>query len=125
MRRSPARGRWAEDVAARYLTEQRGYRLQARNVRLAGGEIDLVCRDGETLVFVEVKSRQAGATEAARAVTADKRRRLGRAAAMWLARHGIPVGGCRFDVVTVGAPGPKPVIEHHRAAFEAPQRWGL
>ena len=94
-------------------------------MRLAGGEIDLVLRDGETWVFVEVKSRQAGTAEAARAVTADKRRRLGRAAAMWVARHGVPAGGCRFDVVTVGAPGPEPVIEHYRAAFETPQRWGL
>jgi putative endonuclease len=125
LRRSPARGRWAEAAAARYLTRTRGYHLEARNVRLAGGEIDLVLRDGETWVFVEVKSREAGTAAAARAVTADKRRRLGRAAAMWLARHGVPAGGCRFDVVTVGAPGPEPVIEHYRAAFEAPQRWGL
>ena len=97
----------------------------ARNVRLAGGEIDLVVADGEMHVFVEVKARAAGAETAARSVSPDKQRRLGRAAAAWIQRHGMPAGGCRFDVITVGGVGSRHQLEHLRAAFETPQRWGL
>jgi len=125
VRSSPARGKWAEDRAAAYLTESLGYRLQARNVRLGGGEIDLVLRDGDVQVFVEVKARRGGAAQAVAAVSADKRRRLGRAAALWLARRGLPSGGCRFDVVAIGGPGPGDEVQHFRDAFEAPQRWGI
>jgi putative endonuclease len=120
---SPERGRWAEDVAGRHL-EKIGCRVRARNVRLAGGEIDLVVTDGDTLVFVEVKARRAAGTAAA-AVTADKRRRLGRAAAAWVTRRGIPRGGCRFDVVTVEGRGADARVQHWPAAFETPERWGL
>lgn len=125
MRTSPARGKWAEDEAARYLTESLGWRLRGRNVRLAGGEIDLVLRDGDTEVFVEVKARRGGAHVAAEAVSADKRRRLGRAAAVWLSRRGLPRGGCRFDVVTVAGRGTDTEVGHIRHAFEVPDRWGI
>jgi putative endonuclease len=123
VRTAPQRGRWAEDAACRHL-ESLGFRLEARNVRLAGGEIDLVLRDGDTLVFVEVKARGARGTAAA-AVSADKRRRLGRAAAMWAARWGLPSGGLRFDVVTVEGRGSACSLQHVRGAFETPQRWGI
>ena len=104
--------------------ERRGFRVEASNVRLAGGEIDLVARDGDVLVFVEVKARRA-AGSAAGAVSADKRRRLGRAAAAWAARHGLPAGGCRFDVVTVEGRGADVDLEHLPGAFDAPERWGV
>jgi putative endonuclease len=123
VRTAPARGRWAEDAACRHL-QGLGFRLEARNVRLAGGEVDLVLREGETLVFVEVKARAARGT-AAEAVSADKRRRLARAAALWAARKGLPRGGLRFDVVTVEGRGPDCSIRHVRAAFETPQRWSV
>ena len=51
-----ARGREAEALAARYL-ESHGQRVIERNFRVRGGEIDLICRDGRTLVFVEVRQR--------------------------------------------------------------------
>ena len=102
-----------------------GCRLLARNVRLAGGEIDVVVADGDMHVFVEVKARAAGAETAARSVSLDKRRRLGRAAAAWVARHGLPAGGCRFDVITVGGVGSRHRLEHLRGAFETIQRWGV
>ncbi|HMB71669.1 MAG TPA: YraN family protein [bacterium] len=124
MRTSPARGGWAEEQAARYLTEELGYRLLDRNVRLAGGEIDLVLNDRGTQVFVEVKARR-GAGRAAGAVTADKRRRVSRAAALWVARHGVASGGCRFDVVTVEGRGPSVRLEHIPSAFEAADRYGV
>lgn len=123
MRMAPARGRWAESEAARHLTERLGWRLLGRNVRLAGGEIDLILADGDRIVFVEVKARRG--SDAAAAVTADKRRRVGRAAAGWLARHGVPDAGCRFDVVTVEGVGARSVVRHYPAAFEAADRWGV
>lgn len=125
MRSSPARGRWAEDRAARYLRESLGWTLRGRNVRLAGGEIDLVFRDGDVEVFVEVKARRAGSDAAMEAVSADKRRRLGRAAAAWLARRGLPRGGCRFDVVAVAGRGDDTAVQHIPHAFEVPDRWGI
>ena len=123
MRTSPARGRWAEAAAARWL-EERGCSVRARNIRLAGGEIDLVVRDGDTDVFVEVKARREGG-RAAEAVSADKRRRLGRAAALWAAKEGVPRGGCRFDVVTVEGEGEAVVIRRIRGAFDAPGRFDV
>jgi putative endonuclease len=125
LRTSPARGKWAEDRAARYLAESLGWKLRARNVRLAGGEIDLVFRDGDVEVFVEVKARRAGSRAAAEAVSVDKRRRVARAAAAWLSRRGLPRGGCRFDVVAVAGQGPDTEVRHIRHAFEAPDRWGI
>jgi putative endonuclease len=123
VRTAPARGRWAEERALRHLAAL-GFRLEARNVRLAGGEVDLVLRDGDTLVFVEVKARRARGTAAA-AVSADKRRRLSRAAALWAARRGVPPGGLRFDVVFVEGRGARCSVEHVRGAFETPVRWGI
>ncbi|MFN8176648.1 MAG: YraN family protein [bacterium] len=119
------RGRWAEDAAARWLVEKLGWRLVARNVRLAGGEIDLVLRDGNVCVFVEVKARRDGDGRAAAAVSADKQRRLGRAAASWVVREGMPGGGCRFDVIAVEGRGTSAVVRHYPNAFETAQRWGV
>lgn len=124
LKSGPFRGSWAEDVAARYL-EGLGWQVVARNVRLAGGEIDLVAHDGEVQVFVEVKARQADGTDALAAVSPDKMRRLGRAAASWVLRKGQPRRGCRFDVVAVEGRGTRASIRHIRNAFETPNRWGV
>ncbi|HJW04562.1 MAG TPA: YraN family protein [Azospira sp.] len=92
-----AAGREAEDMAERFL-RQRGLRLLARNYRVKGGEIDLVCRDGRTTVFVEVRLRRGQAFGgAAASITASKRTRLILAARHWLVEHGN--GACRFDCV--------------------------
>ena len=98
-----ASGRRAEDLAHRFL-RSRGYTIIARNFRPrgGGGEIDLVARDGEALVFIEVKARSAeefGPPE--RAVDADKRRFLERAARSYARRAGIDWTAARFDIVTV------------------------
>lgn len=94
-----ARGREAEERAARYLSE-RGLRVIERNFRVRGGEIDLICRDGRTLVFVEVRQRSrrdyGGAGES---ITLAKRRRLILAASIYLA--GRPPCDCRFDCVLI------------------------
>ncbi|HVS14505.1 MAG TPA: YraN family protein [Thermoanaerobaculia bacterium] len=93
-------GRAVEAAVARWL-ERDGVEVLARNHRNAGGEIDLVVRDGDTLAFVEVKARsRADHGGALAAVDREKRRRLQRAATVYLAGCGWE-GPCRFDVVAV------------------------
>ncbi|RLJ62158.1 YraN family protein [Sulfurisoma sediminicola] len=92
-----AKGAAAEDAAARLL-EARGLRVVGRNFRVRGGEIDLVCRDGATTVFVEVRLRsRSDFGGAAASITAAKQARVILAARHWLVRHGETP--CRFDAV--------------------------
>ncbi|MDR2839082.1 MAG: YraN family protein [Azonexus sp.] len=92
-----ARGRAAESLAAAYL-ESRGWRVLERNFRVRGGEIDLICRDGPTLVFVEVRQREnRDFGGAAASITVAKQRRIILAARHYLA--GRPACPCRFDCV--------------------------
>ncbi len=84
-RRANRVGRRAEWIAAALLTIK-GYRVLARGFTVKGGEIDLVIRRGSTVAFVEVKARP-GRDEALLAVTETKRRRISRAAAVWLTRN--------------------------------------
>lgn len=92
-------GARAEALAAAWLA-RRGLTVLTRNFRVRGGEIDLVCRDGETLVFVEVRLRRAAAFGgAAASVTVAKQRRLALAAQHYLARAGTADAACRFDCV--------------------------
>jgi putative endonuclease len=116
---------WFGDVgereAARYL-RKKGYRIRQARMRNRLGEIDLIALDGETIVFVEVKSRSTAAQGAPHeAVTADKQRRLTNAALAYLKRHRLLERPCRFDVVSiVWPPGvAQPRIEHFPHAFEA------
>ncbi len=110
-------GKKGERMAARFLKRQ-GYRIVERNCRTLWGEIDLICLDGTTIVFVEVKSRVGqGAIEA---VTLDKQRRLTRLAAAYLHRNGLLEYPARFDVVAIDqVQTRRPVLTHIRAAFEA------
>jgi len=94
------KGRAGEDRAAAYL-EACGYRVLARNVRLPHGELDLVCSDGATLVFVEVKARSAKTFGSAiAAVDAAKRRKI-RSSAADYAQIVAPGARFRFDVVAL------------------------
>lgn len=93
-----ALGKVAEEAAATYLT-RRGLRLVARNWRCKGGEIDLIMRDGATLVFVEVRERRnALFGGAAASITAAKQARICHASQMYLAQTPAPPP-CRFDAV--------------------------
>jgi putative endonuclease len=106
----------AEEVAERFLV-RRGLQVIARNYRTRMGEIDLVARDGATLVFIEVRMRAASAAlfgGAAASIDGRKRRRIEAAARHFLARLGREPA-CRFDVVTLDGAS---AIEWHRAAFE-------
>ncbi len=109
-----------EELACREL-RRRGYEILARRYRTRLGEIDVIARDGSTLVFVEVKARRTAAYGSpADAVTIWKRRRIAAMAAVYLARHGRPDTSCRFDVVVVeiGACG-RARVELVRDAFSA------
>jgi putative endonuclease len=121
--RRRALGAAAEQSAAQCL-ERAGLAVVDRNVRLTGGEIDLVCRDGETWVFVEVKARRRGWDDApGAAVSWQKQRRLAMLALRYLKNHGLREARCRFDVVevTVDA-GRLGAVRHLRSAFDAPAR---
>jgi putative endonuclease len=112
------RGRQAEDLARAHL-ERAGLRVVEGNLRLGGGELDLVAWDQATLVFVEVKGRgshRGGWPE--EAVDGPKRRRLAGAAQAYLARlERQPEPPCRFDVVAVDFGAGAPQVRHLRDAF--------
>ncbi|HEY3490586.1 MAG TPA: YraN family protein [Candidatus Deferrimicrobiaceae bacterium] len=114
-----AAGREAEGAAAGYL-ESLGMTIVGRNVRTGGGEIDLVARDGGTLVFVEVRYRESDAFGTPEdSVGVLKRLRVARAARRYLAEIG-PSGWteARFDVVAVEG-GETPALRHFQGAFDA------
>jgi putative endonuclease len=95
------RGREAEAAAARWL-EGQGFEVLARNHATRRGEVDLVCREGDTICFVEVRSRAAGGlADPVETVTPRKARRVVAAATDWAARHGALERPMRFDVVAV------------------------
>ena len=99
-RRARGFGLGAEAVALAWLV-LRGYRVLARHYLAPGGEIDLVATRENTIVFVEVKARP-DLDAAAQAITAEKRRRLRRAAAFWLSRNRAAVGATlRGDAIYV------------------------
>jgi putative endonuclease len=110
------RGAEAEELAARFLAKQ-GLVVMTRNFRTRFGEIDLVARDGETLVFVEVRARSWSAFGgAAASVDAGKQRRIIAAARHYLAR--LPAEpACRFDVLTLQ--GKQAAPAWIRGAFES------
>jgi len=92
-------GKQAEDLAARFLVK-RGLSVLARNFRCRGGEIDLVCRDGKAIVFIEVRLRRnPGFGGAGASITPTKQRRIILAAQHYLAAHARADSDCRFDCV--------------------------
>jgi len=110
------RGREAEALVARYL-ESRGLRILLCNFRVRGGEIDLICRDGKVLVFVEVRLRSRSDFGGAGAsITASKRQRIILAARHYLS--GKTECDCRFDCVLLDALDEKR-IEWIKNAFSA------
>ena len=113
-------GRRGEELAARYLAAH-GFRILQRRFRTRSGEIDLVAEEGETLAFIEVKTRSSAACGSpAEAVDRRKQVRLTRAAEIYLARTGRYDAACRFDVVEVwDEPGGDGRIDHIRDAFRA------
>ncbi|MGY1749801.1 MULTISPECIES: YraN family protein [unclassified Modestobacter] len=113
-----ALGAYGERVAVRLLTDA-GMQVLDRNWRCRHGELDVVARDGDAIVFCEVKTRRGtGFGHAVEAVTADKRRRLRQLARAWLAAHDHHAPDLRFDVVGVHVPVDGPArVAHLRNAF--------
>lgn len=115
-----AQGDAAEDRACRHL-EGSGMTIVERNFRTPGGEIDIVARKGDVLVFVEVRSREApdfGTPE--ESVTPAKRRRVVGAARQYLSK--VPPSSwreARFDVIAIEGNGDAAILRHYPAAFDA------
>jgi putative endonuclease len=108
-----------EAAAADYLRAN-GFTILDRNFRLPQGELDLVAREGDEIVFVEVKTRSGSEHLAPdQAVTAVKLDRLGRLAEAYLIRHGHPDASWRVDVIAVILDSSDRVrqLEHIRGAF--------
>ena len=107
--------------AASALLQRQGLAAVAANARYRDGELDLVMRDGETLVFVEVRHRRsAGHGGGAASVDAAKRRRLVRAAQRFLLEHPqFAERPCRFDVVEASGDPESPRLNWLRDAFRA------
>jgi putative endonuclease len=114
-------GQRGEVEAARYL-RRLGYKIVARGSRSPLGELDLVAVDGQTVVFVEVKTRESSSGgHPAEAVNADKQQRLTRLGLSFLKHHGLLDYPARFDVVAITWPADarRPTIEHIANAFPA------
>jgi putative endonuclease len=129
MRVKDAVGRFGEDTAAARLQEA-GWEILARNWRPprgsgygVRGELDIVARDGDALVFVEVKTRSSTAFgQPSEAIGFEKARRIRRLAAIWLAQPASPQqDACyttvRFDVISILRGSSALSVEHLRGAF--------
>jgi putative endonuclease len=106
-----------ETIAADHLRKL-GYDIIETNYRFARGEIDIIARDGEDLVFCEVKTReslQTGPPEFA--VTPAKQQQIRHVAAGYLYERGFDEMACRFDVVAIVFEGADVHLEHYRDAF--------
>ena len=120
------KGNYIETLASAYLSRE-GYQILARNYAYMGGELDIVARDGETLVFVEVKSvwnNQQG-NPAAR-VNSLKQKKIWKTACHFLCtqKEHAPLGfdtPCRFDVLTARAYQKPLQFVHYKNAFEGNQ----
>lgn len=112
-----AKGNIAEERAAEYLRKQ-GYEILSRNKVIAGVETDIIALDGDTVVFVEVKSAYGAYPRPAENVTKDKQRRYVRAAKSFLASKSLSGVNVRFDVVEVY----EERVEHTVSAFDASGR---
>ena len=112
-------GKLGENLACAEL-ERCGYAILARRYRTRFGEIDIVARDGDATVFVEVKARAGDEFGgAAAAVTEWKQRRLTYMAIDYLSRHRLHDQPCRFDVVTIDVFDGRPRVEVFPHAFES------
>jgi len=112
-------GKRGEEIATAYLKGLK-FTIIERNFRCKGGEVDIIARDGKTLVFVEVKTRRNlsfGPPQLA--LTPFKQRQISKAALTWLARNKLFGAGARFDVIAIFLPNHEvPMIEHIRDAFD-------
>jgi putative endonuclease len=111
-------GNDAEQEAACWLATH-GYDIVARNVVLKHGELDIVARKQDEVIFVEVKARR-GTWPPEEAITPAKQRTLVRTATLFMQNHNWTDLPARFDVITLNYSGANaPVLRHHVDAFRA------
>lgn len=111
-------GRQGENIALDYLKNE-GYLIVERNYRCHLGEMDIIAKEGDTLVFVEVKSRRSrnfGAPQ--EAVGTKKQRKLSMIALFYLQEQRAPEVNARFDIIAVHIGSGKPHVELIRDAFD-------
>jgi putative endonuclease len=107
----------AEDLAVRHL-KRRGYKIVARNYRTQAGEIDIIARDGRTLVFIEVKGRQSARFGSAKAAVTHRKQQQVAKVALWYLKETEQMGAsARFDVVAVTRRAGETTVEIVRNAF--------
>lgn len=110
-------GSKGEDLAAEFL-KGKGYRIIRRNYKTPIGELDIIAKDGETLVFVEVKTRSSNAFGYPfEAVDSSKKHKLKNLALFYL-KNQKKNCAARFDVISINLSGTKKEIEHIKDAFE-------
>ncbi len=111
-------GKKAEDIAEKFLKEK-GYEILQRNYQFGHGEIDIIAKDGDVLVFVEVKSRSDSRFgDPEYALSYPKQKMLVRSAHGYLYEKNIDEVECRFDLVAIKLyEGKEPEINHIESAF--------
>ena len=111
-------GKTSESVAVRYLKKS-GYKILMQNYRTKLGEIDIIAKDKDTLVFVEVKARRSSYYGNPKwGVTLKKQKKISMVALCYLKSIKQSRTKARFDVVAISAGGDKPKIELIKNAFE-------
>jgi len=112
-------GCFGEALAVEFLTRRR-YAIVEVNYRKPYGEVDIIARDGDILVFVEVKTRKSsGFGTPFEAVDSRKQRQISRIAQEYLQSHGLLETSARFDVIAIRLDGDQPaVIDHIKNAFD-------
>jgi putative endonuclease len=108
-----------ERLAVRHLKRQ-GFRILARRSRNRIGELDIIAVDGDSIVFVEVKTRSSqSAGPPSVAITFAKQQQLTKLALIWLKSRGMLERRARFDVIAITwGDGADPIVEHFKSAFE-------
>ncbi len=117
------RGQRGEQRAEQFLCGL-GYTILGRNYRCPRGEIDLVVRDRETVVFVEVRSHsQALFGDPLASINQRKQRRIAKAALHYLSRFNLHDTAARFDVIGILGEDEGAKLTHIKGAFELPPAW--
>jgi putative endonuclease len=111
-------GKFGEDLALKKI-KSLGYKKIVRNYRCPLGEVDLIAKDGDCLVFIEIKTRKGDAIGYAKeAVDARKRRQISKVALAYMKSHGADDVKARFDVIAISLHRGSPQIEVVKDAFE-------
>jgi len=111
-------GARGEEIAVAYLKKQK-YRIIETNFRCRCGEVDIIARDGKTLVFVEVKTRRTASYGLPQlAVTPFKQRQISKAALTYLSKNRLMEENARFDVVSIFLLDTSPAVDHIKNAFD-------